>query len=287
MTTLFRFPREQAFGTTGAISAGAKLYFYAATTTTPQNTYSDSTLVTPNANPVVADSSGLFGPIFLSVLSYYVELKTSAGVTIWTQDNVDNTVAAAAAIATEDYVNTNTTRVGMRTTTSASIYNQTNAEDMLVATHNAGVDLYYNNVKTLYTADRTASGNSSGATILDGGGTPRPVGFNTFPFSTQDATYTFLQAQTGMIIYHTSASAHTYTTPASTVTQIPSGAWWKVLNVGAGVVSIAAGAGVTLSWLTGAAVTQTTPRSLALGGQFLLVKFSDTSYLLIEGYGLT
>lgn len=85
----FPLPRADAFDTNGAPRAGAKLYFYVSGTTTPQTTYSDSALAIPNANPVVADSAGLFGEIFLtSAAAYKVVLKTSADVTVWTADPV-------------------------------------------------------------------------------------------------------------------------------------------------------------------------------------------------------
>jgi hypothetical protein len=85
----FPIPRQDCFDTNGAPRAGAKLYFYTTGTTTPLNTYADSALVTPNANPVVADSAGLFGEIFLTqTATYKVVLKTSLDVTVWTADPV-------------------------------------------------------------------------------------------------------------------------------------------------------------------------------------------------------
>lgn len=44
---------------------GAKLYFRATGTSTPQNVYADIDLTTPHANPVVADAEGVFDPIYL------------------------------------------------------------------------------------------------------------------------------------------------------------------------------------------------------------------------------
>lgn len=59
---------------------GAKLYFYETGTSTPKDTYSDFSLSTPNANPVIADSQGQFGNIFMDGL-YRVELKDKNDVT--------------------------------------------------------------------------------------------------------------------------------------------------------------------------------------------------------------
>lgn len=86
MATLFTPPRYTPVDGNGATYPGGKLYFYTTGTTTPKNTYSDSGLVTPNANPVVADADGLFGPIYLASGDYKVILKTSADTTVWTVD---------------------------------------------------------------------------------------------------------------------------------------------------------------------------------------------------------
>lgn len=81
--------------------AGGKVYAYQAGTTTPQNTYTDSTLGTPNANPVVLDSAGS-APIWLDpALSYKFVVKDSGGVTQYTTDNVaglayTNSISTAA-----------------------------------------------------------------------------------------------------------------------------------------------------------------------------------------------
>lgn len=82
-------PRIQAFDNNGTVVSGAKLYFYEAGTSTPKDTYSDSALTTTNANPVVADASGWFGPIYMSG-DYKITLANASDVTIWSQDNVSS-----------------------------------------------------------------------------------------------------------------------------------------------------------------------------------------------------
>jgi hypothetical protein len=72
----------------GAPVGGGLLYTYAAGTTTPLATYTDSTLGTPNANPVVLDSAGRAAVFLPSGVAYKFELRTAAGVVIRTQDNV-------------------------------------------------------------------------------------------------------------------------------------------------------------------------------------------------------
>lgn len=73
-----------------AVLNGGLLYTYTAGTTTNETTYIDSTGNTANANPIVLDSTGLpTSQIWLNrSISYKFVLKTSAGVTIGTWDNL-------------------------------------------------------------------------------------------------------------------------------------------------------------------------------------------------------
>ena len=84
------YPKFKAFSTTGTPLSGGKLYTYSAGTTTPKTAYSDAALTTPHANPVVLDSLGEAN-VYLSTGGYKFVLKTSAGVTLWTLDNVYST----------------------------------------------------------------------------------------------------------------------------------------------------------------------------------------------------
>ncbi len=87
MARLFNDPFCIAIDGNGNPMPGALLYFYLTGTTTPKDTYTDSGLTTLNANPVVANAAGLFGPIYLATdAEYKVILKTSAAVTVATRD---------------------------------------------------------------------------------------------------------------------------------------------------------------------------------------------------------
>lgn len=70
--------------------AGAKLYFSSTGSSTPQNTYSDVGLTIANANPVIADGSGVFGKLYLdpTLPNYRVVLKTTADVTLYAEDEI-------------------------------------------------------------------------------------------------------------------------------------------------------------------------------------------------------
>lgn len=70
---------------------GAKLYFYESGSSTPKAVYQDKFGITPHTNPVVADSSGSFAPIFLDGL-YRVTLTDSSDVVQagYPVDNIGN-----------------------------------------------------------------------------------------------------------------------------------------------------------------------------------------------------
>jgi hypothetical protein len=81
MAELFTLP-ARATDSNGDNLSGAKLYFYATGTTTPQNVYSDADLNTSLGAVVTADSGGKFVGIYLDpLLTYRAVLKTSDDVT--------------------------------------------------------------------------------------------------------------------------------------------------------------------------------------------------------------
>lgn len=78
--------------------SGAKLYFYVAESTTPLTVYQDADENTEHAIPVVADSAGLFAPIYVpGTAAYKTVLKTTAGVTIQTTDNIEIPVSGGSS----------------------------------------------------------------------------------------------------------------------------------------------------------------------------------------------
>ena len=96
-TPLLAVPLFRAFDTAGDPLASGKLYAYAANTTTPKDTYSDSAGATPNANPVILDSTGS-ATVRLGSGGYKFVLKDSSDVTQWTVDNVYGDYIDAATI---------------------------------------------------------------------------------------------------------------------------------------------------------------------------------------------
>jgi len=102
-------------------SDGAQLFFFDTGTSTPRNTFSDQgSPPTPNANPVIANSKGVFGDIFIEG-AYKVVLKDKNDVQIWEadpvvslvqqstiiEDNIGSATAAGASGAVGGFVRTN------------------------------------------------------------------------------------------------------------------------------------------------------------------------------------
>lgn len=77
MAELFKLS-ARATNANGIPLSGAKAYFYATGTLTPATIYSNSTLTTPRANPVVADSGGAFPAVYLDPEMVYRTIITSS-----------------------------------------------------------------------------------------------------------------------------------------------------------------------------------------------------------------
>ena len=86
-TSLAPTPKLQFFDANGAPLVGGLLYTYEAGSTTPLTTYTDSTGVSANTNPIVLDSRGEAN-VWLGADIYKFALYTSVGVLIWTVDNI-------------------------------------------------------------------------------------------------------------------------------------------------------------------------------------------------------
>ena len=93
--------KMRATDNNGDVLPGALMYFYAAGTTTPQNTYTTSARTVAHANPVVADSDGYFPLIYLDPsLAYKVVFNDADDVLIWTADNFYATALGTSDLTT-------------------------------------------------------------------------------------------------------------------------------------------------------------------------------------------
>jgi hypothetical protein len=92
-TSLSPTPKLQFFDLNGAPLSGGKLYTYAAGTTTPLASYTDSTGNIANTNPIILDSRGEAN-VWLSGDVYKFALYDSTNVLIWTVDNINGSTFA-------------------------------------------------------------------------------------------------------------------------------------------------------------------------------------------------
>lgn len=81
-------------------SSGAKLFFFETDGVTPKDTFSDQLATpTPNANPVIADSNGVFGDIFITG-TYKVDLQDKNGSQIFGGVIVEEVVTGSSQVRT-------------------------------------------------------------------------------------------------------------------------------------------------------------------------------------------
>lgn len=78
--------KQQFFTTPGVPAVGYKLATFAAGTSTPQATWSDSGKIGANTNPIILDARG--EAVIFWDGTYKVQLQDSTGALIWTVDNI-------------------------------------------------------------------------------------------------------------------------------------------------------------------------------------------------------
>lgn len=82
----------------GKVNAGGRLYFYETDLSTPKPTWSDEALTVLNTNPVLMDGAGRTVTDVWGDGEYGVVMADSAGVTIWTRNNVRSDATAGTQI---------------------------------------------------------------------------------------------------------------------------------------------------------------------------------------------
>ncbi len=156
MSNLFVLPRAEVQDSSGGVLAGAKLEFFTTGTSTNLDTYSDDALTTANANPVVADSAGRFGAIFLRDEDYKVTLSDSDDVQTWSADPVRGGL---------DNFADDTIKSTLDTTGSANAYALT-VNRVITAYANGDMFVAKANFENTSTATLNVTGGQSGASAL-------------------------------------------------------------------------------------------------------------------------
>lgn len=96
-------PKTQFIDAAGEPLVGGKLYSYAAGTTTPQPTYTDSTGATANSNPVILDARGEAN-VWLGESTYKFKLTDANDVEIWTVDYISAPTTALSPVLSGNVV---------------------------------------------------------------------------------------------------------------------------------------------------------------------------------------
>lgn len=247
--TLLPVPGLRAVDQNGEPLGGAYIQFYLTGTTTATPVYTDSTLGTALSNPVVADSSGLFAPMFRDpTITYRAKLYTSAGTLV---QDVDPVAAP--------FVNPSASVTGAMLASGAAVTN-----------------IGYT---PLNKAGDTATNLLLSATSLSS----TSAGYRGAPVNEQDSAYTLTLSDAGNLLRCNSSSAVTYTIPLNSSVAFPAGTVIMFRNVGTGVLTVAVTSGVSLSKAGGA------PQgSVAIAQYGLATMVQDaTNAWVMSGVGLT
>jgi hypothetical protein len=243
MAVLAPQPKAQFFDASGSPLVGGKVFTYAAGTTTPLETYTSESAVTPNTNPVILDSRGECDLWFSPASSYKVVLKSATDVLQWTVDNI-STYGTLASQNSNNVAITGGTITGVTLTVNVIGDVSGNA-----GTVTNGV--YLDAVQTV--TNKTLTGMASASTVKDSLGTDYTIGFRSVP---QSLNTTAAASDIGKHLY------------VSATTTVPSGVFvagneFLVVNSSASTVTLTQGAGTTLR-LGGTATTGT--RTIAAYG---------------------
>lgn len=237
-------PKVQFFTDTGLPLSGGLVYTYMPGTTTPKATYTDSTGVTANANPVVLDSAGR-ASIWLS--GYYrIDVYTSAGVLVYSVDNVSSMSAALPVTnqwIAQDLALTyaSTTQFTVPGNQTASLPAGTRIQATVTAgvitgtvvSSSAGGSPVVTTVNCIWDAGSLDSGLSAISTgIITVTSSSLPI----LPVSTKTASYVLPITDISKILIMNADTAQDFTLPAANA--VPLGAWYRLKNVGAGLVTV-------------------------------------------------
>ena len=113
------------FNQNGVPLSGGLLFTYAAGTMNKQATYTDSTGVTPNTNPIILDANGQCDCWLQAGLAYKLILSPPTDTDpptnpYWTEDNIYG--ASDLSTATKSYIQSGALNYGVDTGTSANAY---------------------------------------------------------------------------------------------------------------------------------------------------------------------
>jgi hypothetical protein len=256
----------QFFTDDGSVLSGGKIYTYAAGTTTPRTTYTSSSGLVANPNPIILDSDGrLPNDLWLTAgLTYRLVVTDSTNVQIGSYDDIPG-------INDGSVISVPFSSITAKPTTLAG-YGITDG-----VTTTAAAATYAPIASPTFTGTPQIPDNAATSTNY-------PVGYREAPRNAQTGNYTLVLADRGksVVMGDGTATAITATIPANSSVAFPIGTVIIFVNLNTVGLSIA----ITTDTLTLANSTTTGTRTLARNGLATCVKINTTSWL-ISGAGLT
>lgn len=256
----------QFFTDDGSVLSGGKIYTYSAGTTTPRTTYTSSSGLVANANPIILDSDGrLPNDLWLmSGFTYRLVVTDSTNVQIGSYDDIPGiNDGSLLSVPFSSITGKPTTLAGYGIT------------DAITAATAAAT--YAPIASPTFTGTPQIPDNAASSTNY-------PVGYREAPRNAQTGNYTLVLADRGksVVMGDGTATAITATIPANSSVAFPIGTVIIFVNLNTVGLSIA----ITTDTLTLANSTTTGTRTLARNGLATCVKINTTSWL-ISGAGLT
>lgn len=255
--------------------SGGLLNVYAATTTTPINTYTTSALSVANANPIEADSAGVFPAAYIDDGTTFklVLTDSTAATTIFTLDNLSSPAALSATSIPRTYVSkaadytvvaadngkfidfdaSGADRVA--TINSSTLGNgfwitigRRSTSGLVTLTPGGGQTIDGSSSYVIDTDFESVSLTSMGASGWRSFGrtSVEPVGELPALNAQTGTTYTLVIGDKGQKVTMSNASANTLTVPSNASVPFPLLTRIEVTQGGAGQTSLAAAGGVSI-----------------------------------------
>lgn len=284
MAELAPAPKAQFFDANGDPLVGGKVNTYAAGTTTPLDTYTDSTGIFANANPIILDARGEANIWYAPGAAYKVVLTDANDAVIWTVDNILTT--GSMAFQNSDNVSITGGVIGSGVVFNGSITGTASNVTGTVAVANGGTGA------TAAAAARSnlgaaAAGANTDITSLEqdvaivATGTigATSIGYRGAPQNAQTGAYGLVLADNGK---HISITTGGVTIPSNASQPFPIGATVVIFNNSGSSQSIS----ITSDTLRQAGTTNTGTRTLAGYGLATAIKV-DTTLWVITGAGIS
>lgn len=276
--TLSPVAKMQFFKADGEPLVGGLLYTYASGTLTPKATYTDSTGLQQNTNPVVLDSRGECNLWLTPGDTYKFALRDATSTLIWTVDNI----AGSGTLAQQNANNVNITggTIGAGVTLNATVNVAAGNITGAVAIANGGTG------STTASAARTAlgvaaSGANTDITSLSSTTTVNSevIGYRGVPANAKTGAYQITADDNGKSIDITTGGV---TIPSNAALALPVGFIFTIYNNSSSNQTIA----ITTDTMYLAGTATTGSRTLAQRGVFGARKVASTTWVC-WGAGVT